>query len=121
MLARLGSISKEVQGPDGRYVRQALPYRTRDNRIEGVVITFSDVARSAQEARLYAEAIVNTVREPLLVLDLDLHPVGESVILSDLPALAGRNRRPCPLRAERWRAGRSEAASAARRDSARQG
>jgi two-component system CheB/CheR fusion protein len=74
VLARLGSISKEVQGPDGRwYVRQALPYRTRDNRIEGVVITFSDVAAEAlQEARLYAEAIVNTVREPLLVLDSDL-------------------------------------------------
>jgi two-component system, chemotaxis family, CheB/CheR fusion protein len=74
VLARLGSISKEVQGQDGRwYVRQVLPYRTRDNRIEGVVITFSDVAAEAlQEARLYAEAIVNTVREPLLVLDSDL-------------------------------------------------
>ena len=67
-------ISKEVQGQDGRwYVRQVLPYRTRDNRIEGVVITFSDVAAEAlQEARLYAEAIVDTVREPLLVLDADL-------------------------------------------------
>jgi two-component system, chemotaxis family, CheB/CheR fusion protein len=74
VLARLGSISKEVQGQDGRwYVRQVLPYRTRDSRIEGVVITFSDVAAEAlQEARLYAEAIVNTVREPLLVLDSDL-------------------------------------------------
>ena len=74
VLARLGSISKEVQGQDGRwYVRQVLPYRTRDDRIEGVVITFSDVAAEAlQEARLYAEAIVNTVREPLLVLDSDL-------------------------------------------------
>ncbi len=74
VLARLGSISKEVQGADGRsYVRQVLPYRTRDDRIEGVVITFSDVAAEAlQEARLYAEAIVNTVREPLLVLDSEL-------------------------------------------------
>src|SRR4029453_13248505 len=74
VLARLGSISKEVQGQDGRwYVRQVLPYRTRDSRIEGGVIPFSDVAAEAlQEARLYAEAIVNTVREPLLVLDSDL-------------------------------------------------
>ena len=74
VLARLTSISKEVQGRDGRWhVRQVLPYRTRDNRIEGVVVTFSDVAAEAlQEARLYAEAIVNTVREPLLVLDSDL-------------------------------------------------
>jgi len=74
VLARLGSISKEVRGQDGRwYVRQVLPNRTRDDRIEGVVITFSDVAAEAlQEARLYAEAIVNTVREPLLVLDSKL-------------------------------------------------
>jgi len=64
----------EVQGHDGRwYVRQVLPYHTRDNRTEGVVMTFSDVAAEAlQEARLYAESIVDTVREPLLVLDGDL-------------------------------------------------
>ncbi len=64
----------EVQAQDGRwYVRQVLPYRTRDDRTEGVVITFSDVAAEAlQEARLYAESIVDTVREPLLVLDGDL-------------------------------------------------
>ena len=65
VLAGLTSIRKEVQGHDGRwFVRQALPYRTHDNRIEGVVITFSDVAAEAlREARLYAEAIVDTVRE----------------------------------------------------------
>jgi two-component system CheB/CheR fusion protein len=68
------AISKEVQGRDGRwYVRQVLPYRTQTKRIDGVVITFSDVAAEAlQEARLYAEAIVDTVREPLLVLGPDL-------------------------------------------------
>src|SRR4029453_15856077 len=67
-------ISKKIQDRDGRwFVRQVLPYRTRDDRIEGVVITFSDVAAEAlQEARLYAEAIVDTVREPLLVLDAEL-------------------------------------------------
>jgi PAS domain S-box-containing protein len=65
---------REVQAYDGRwYVRQVLPYRTRTNQTEGVVITFSDVAAQAlQEARLYAESIVDTVREPLLVLDGDL-------------------------------------------------
>jgi two-component system, LuxR family, sensor kinase FixL len=37
------------------------------------VITFSDVAAEAlQEARLHAEAIVDTIREPLLVLDSEL-------------------------------------------------
>jgi chemotaxis methyl-accepting protein methylase/signal transduction histidine kinase len=64
----------EVQAHDGRwYVRQVLPYRGRDNRTEGVVITFSDVAAEAlHEARVYAESIVETVREPLLVLNEDL-------------------------------------------------
>ncbi len=68
---------QEVQAEDGRwYVRQVLPYRTRDNRTEGVVITMSDVAAEAiEEARLYAEAIVDTVREPLLVLDGELRVV----------------------------------------------
>jgi two-component system CheB/CheR fusion protein len=74
VLADLSAISREVQDRGGRwFVRQVLPYRTHDDRIAGVVITFSDVAADAlQEARLYAEAIVDTVREPLLVLDGDL-------------------------------------------------
>lgn len=68
------SPKREVQARDGRwYVRQVLPYRTRNNQTEGVVITLSDVAAEAlHEARLYAESIVDTVREPLLVLDGDL-------------------------------------------------
>lgn len=65
---------KEVQSSEGRwYVRQTLPYLLRNGPIKGVLITFSDVAADAlQQARLYAESIVNTVREPLLVLDRDL-------------------------------------------------
>ena len=67
----------EVQAHNGRwYVRQVLPYRTRDNQIRGVVVTLSDVAAEALlEARLYAEAIVDTVREPLLVLNQDLNVI----------------------------------------------
>jgi PAS domain-containing protein len=74
VLVQLTPITREVEGHDGRrYIRQALPYRTKSKRIEGVVVTFSDVAAEAlHEARLYAEAIVDTVREPLLVLDADL-------------------------------------------------
>ncbi|MEO8604741.1 MAG: chemotaxis protein CheB [bacterium] len=71
VLRRSIGAKREVQALDGKwYVRQVLPYRTHDNRVEGVVITLSDVAAEAiQEARLYAESIVDTVREPLLVLD----------------------------------------------------
>ena len=77
VLGRPIAPKKEVQAHDGRwYVRQVLPYHTHDGRTEGVVITLSDVAADAlQEARLYAEAIVDTVREPLLVLDDGLRVV----------------------------------------------
>ncbi|HEY2774951.1 MAG TPA: PAS domain-containing protein [Candidatus Binatia bacterium] len=71
----------EVQSEEGHwYVRQTLPYLLRDGVVEGAVITFSDVAADAlQEARFYAEAIVNSVREPLLVVDgeLRVHSVNQ--------------------------------------------
>ena len=49
-----------------------VPYRTLDNMIDGVVITFTDITeskRAARERAEFAENIVQTVREPLLVLD----------------------------------------------------
>src|SRR5205814_390794 len=61
-----------------RYLMRVRPYRTGDNRIDGAVLQLVDVTdlkRSLEEvryARDYAEAIVNTVREPLVVLDEDL-------------------------------------------------
>ena len=57
------------------YVR---PYRTLDNKIDGVVAIFVDVTerKKAQqiieEARAYAENIVETMRESLIVLDTEL-------------------------------------------------
>jgi signal transduction histidine kinase len=71
VLRRTKTSNAEVRAHDGRwYVRQVLRYRTRAGHTEGVVVTFSDVAAKAlQEARTYAESIVDTVREPLLVLD----------------------------------------------------
>ena len=56
------------------YAGRILPYRTRDNLIDGVVITFIDV--SAQHllglAKTFAESIADTVRESLLILSGDL-------------------------------------------------
>ncbi len=77
VLEKLTPIRKEVRTEEDRwYMREVLPYRTRDNRIEGVVITFSDTAGDVlQEARLRAEDIVDTVHESLLVLDDSLHVV----------------------------------------------
>jgi two-component system, chemotaxis family, CheB/CheR fusion protein len=77
VLAELAPVRKEVQTQDGRcYMRETLPYRTRDDRIEGVVITFSDAAAQVlREARRRAEAVVETVHEGLLVLDASLRVV----------------------------------------------
>ena len=76
VLASLAPQEKEVRHRDGGwYTLRILPYRTLDNRIDGVVITFSDVSRLKEaedllrHQKVYAEGIVETVRHPLLVLD----------------------------------------------------
>jgi two-component system, chemotaxis family, CheB/CheR fusion protein len=79
VLKKLSAIEAEVLSDAGRwYVRRVLPYRTQDNRIVGVVVTFSDItdrkhaADAVNDARVYAETIVRTVQHPLLVLGSDL-------------------------------------------------
>jgi PAS domain S-box-containing protein len=79
VIASLVPVEREVDAANGRsYARRALPYRTVDNRIDGVVVTFTDVTdRKRVElevnlAREYAESIVQTLHEPLLVLNNDL-------------------------------------------------
>jgi two-component system CheB/CheR fusion protein len=60
------------------YERRITPYRTSDDHIDGVVITFVDITKrkladqEVSKAREYAEAIVETLHEPLLVLNPDL-------------------------------------------------
>ncbi|QFY42247.1 SAM-dependent methyltransferase [Candidatus Methylospira mobilis] len=59
------------------------PYRMLDNVIDGIVLTFTDItarinAVAAQEALNLAEGIVNTVREPLVVLDSTMKVVTAS-------------------------------------------
>jgi len=78
-IKRLATSEQEVLADDGRcLLLRVLPYRTRDNRIAGAVATFIDITdlKSTQAAiaaaRDYAEAIVETVRNPLLALSGDL-------------------------------------------------
>ncbi len=66
---------------DTWYTMRILPYRTVKDTIGGLVLTFVDVTRAKQaeavlnQARDYFESIVETVREPLIVLDADLRVV----------------------------------------------
>lgn len=72
VLKSLVPVEKEVQTSDGRWhVMRSIPYRTLNNLIDGVVFTFTDVTR-LKEAQDYAENIVSTVRESLIVLSPDL-------------------------------------------------
>jgi two-component system CheB/CheR fusion protein len=70
---------REVRDQEGRwYSLRVRPYRTSDDRIEGAVLQLIDIDESkkileqVKRARDYASAIIETVREPLIVLDAEL-------------------------------------------------
>jgi two-component system, chemotaxis family, CheB/CheR fusion protein len=78
----LTTKEEEIQDRSGAwYSLRIRPYRTLDNRIDGVTIGLIDIdmlkrsATSIAAARDYANAIVETVSQPLLVLDPDLRIV----------------------------------------------
>ena len=59
---------------DDWYLLRILPYRTVENMIDGLVISFVDIGRLKKaeqtvQAAYLTTAVVNTVRQPLLVLD----------------------------------------------------
>lgn len=69
----------DVQDKAGRwYSLRARPYFTLDNKVDGavlVVVDITDLKRTEREikaARDYAEAIIRTTRDPLVVLRADL-------------------------------------------------
>jgi two-component system, chemotaxis family, CheB/CheR fusion protein len=73
---------REVQAADGSwFFMRILPYRTVRNTIDGLVLTFLDITKNKQAeqaveaAQGMAASIVETVREPLLVLDEQLRVV----------------------------------------------
>jgi two-component system CheB/CheR fusion protein len=79
VLTSLAPLGREIMAENGVwYIRRILPYRTQDNRIEGVVITFADISemkaaeQEIQAARAYSDSIIDTVRQPLVVLDEQL-------------------------------------------------
>lgn len=70
---------RDLPGTQGEhYLMRIHPYRTVHDRIEGVVVTLTNITeltkarRSAEDAKTLAENVVNTVRQPLIVLTADL-------------------------------------------------
>jgi len=76
VLEHLRPIEKTVMAAaDFGYLRRVLPYRTTNDRIDGVVIIYTDMSERiradtrVRESRDFAETVIRTLREPLLVLD----------------------------------------------------
>jgi two-component system CheB/CheR fusion protein len=93
----------EVRSSDGErtYLARTGVYRTSRNVIDGVVMTFVDVTRLKQleaaheVARTHAEAIVETVRQPLVTLDGEFrvrsaNPAFYSLFRTSAEAVMGR-------------------------------
>ncbi len=81
VLHTLEPIEREVCTASGIwYLTRIQPYRTVDNEVDGVVLSFSDAsahvqAIAARKAHALAEVIVDTVPVPLVVLDAGLRVV----------------------------------------------
>ncbi|UKO95951.1 chemotaxis protein CheB [Nostoc sp. UHCC 0870] len=82
VISTLNYKTQEVQDGEGHwYDLRIRPYRTIDNKIDGAVVILVDIdalKESAKQLRVsidYAQAIVDTMRESLVVLDKDLRVI----------------------------------------------
>ena len=124
VIQRSQVIEREVRDREGHwYALRMRPYKTGDKRVAGVLVALLDidtVKRSldeAREARDFAEAIVETVREPLLVLDSGLRIVRASrAFYESFGVSRDGYRRAAFLRSERRPVEHPSIAHAARRD-----
>lgn len=85
------------------FLVRMMPYRTTENVIEGLVLTFLDYNTIMEtEERLewtaeFAEAIVETTMHPMIVLDSDLHVVSSNRAFRDAFRVSERQSREEPL------------------------
>jgi two-component system CheB/CheR fusion protein len=97
-------IYRDVEVPSltgGWYLLRILPYRTTENMIDGLVVTFVDIsqlkkAEQTVQAAALASAIVNSLQQPLLVLDEHLcvissNPSYNQLFHSDAEQLKGQS------------------------------
>ena len=79
-IRRGGQQEREVRTSEGGWqVLHVRPYKTWDNRIEGAVISLQDVGalkRTLDQTREYADTIVESAREPIVVLNAALQVTG---------------------------------------------
>lgn len=104
VLQRLGTIERQVEGTESgkRYIMRVMPYRTVDNVIAGVVVTFVDITQIAQ-AEEKIGALSHDLRNRLESLEtvLDLVPVGILIAEDDDGDAIRANRRAAELAGRR--------------------
>jgi two-component system CheB/CheR fusion protein len=67
------------------FFMRILPYRTTENVIDGAVITFIDITArkrielAERDSRIYADSIIDTIRESLVILDKDLRIISANM------------------------------------------
>jgi hypothetical protein len=99
VLRKLGSVEKSISACDGRWFTvRIMPYRTLDDRIDGVVITFADItAAKTLEAQLrqkhailerhIAEQSRKTAKDKMPVEPVKRNGIRDR---SEIPALPGK-------------------------------
>jgi len=84
VLDSLVPFEREISADGIGYLARIQPYRTLDNVIQGVVLTFTDISKrvaaevAERKARQLAESIIATVREPLIIMDGNLNVISAS-------------------------------------------
>jgi two-component system CheB/CheR fusion protein len=89
VLETLVPREREVQSKDGAwYLARIQPYRTLDHMIDGLVISFTDIdalhkaevvkLNTLKLLHLLSQGIVDTVVEPLIIMDADLQVISAS-------------------------------------------
>ncbi|HYF42552.1 MAG TPA: CheR family methyltransferase, partial [Ramlibacter sp.] len=74
VLERLVPIERELGLPDGSwYLTRLLPYRTTEDRIGGVVLSFIDITerKQAEEMRRWLSAVVSSTSDGIISFTLD--------------------------------------------------
>jgi two-component system, chemotaxis family, CheB/CheR fusion protein len=106
VLARLTPMEAETLSHSGRwYLRHTLPYRTEDNRIAGVVITFVEITvrKKAEQSIEAAQARLQAAIEqmPAAVLMIET-PGGKFLLGNRLAAALFEQPYPLPLVGQHW-------------------
>jgi two-component system CheB/CheR fusion protein len=104
VLNTLHRESHEIQDDDGNWFSvRVLPYRTLDNLIDGIVINIIDITEIkrtqalAEDAGEFARSIIETIREPLLVLDGDFRVVSGNKAFYETFRTSARESKGVPL------------------------